>query len=231
MKNYQQWCMAAGVALLLDSLPFSYLLAAEVDLGLLCPKFPLNSRCQDYQCDLEPAELEVTRHQLNRDDFCTDYWFNSRCQQEPAETIDFNLVDEEWIRIVKTENRLQFVLAQRHEDAFVSLITEEGASFVPLPGLLDLAPFSLLDLLPLDLNRYHWQDYEITEVVFQGDRCQASCRVVGKNAVELPEQTHFSQGWFTVKYQQQELRRSVTFRLPPDVEISPIETITIEVPQ
>ena len=47
---------------------------AEIDRNLLCRKFPLNSRCQDY-----PArESEAKIYRLERDSFCDRFPLNSQ---------------------------------------------------------------------------------------------------------------------------------------------------------
>ena len=221
----------AGVAMVTNGFLVHSLAAESIELKTLCLKFPLNSRCRNYQDDLEVAKPNINRYQLDRQTFCQEFPLNSLCLSDPVEIINFNLDEEEWIRIQKSGNRIQLSHADRTANSLVSLITDGAKSLVPSPGLLDLLPFNWFKILPLDLNKYDWQDHLVTGVSFKTDRCQAdACLITGKNAIDLPKDTSFSQGVFTVEYQERDLQRSVTFRIPDDVEVLPIATFTISVP-
>lgn len=224
--------LTTGVVVLATGLTVDSWAAESVELNTLCLKFPLNSRCQDYQLDSELAKPNVIEYQLDRQTFCAEFSFNSMCLTEPVEIINFNLDEEEWIRIRKSGNTIQLYHSDRLVDGLVSLITDGATSLIPDPGILDLLPFSWFDLVPLDLNKYDWQDHQVTRVSFKSDRCKLDdCLVSGKTAIDLPVNTSLSQGLFTVEYQDKELLRSVTFRIPEDIEIKAIETFTVRVPQ
>jgi|GEM_PF-3335655 len=223
--------LTTGIAMVTNGFVVHSLAAQSVELKTLCLKFPLNSRCRDYQIDLESVKPSIDRYQLDRQTFCEEFSFNSRCQAEPVEIINFNLDEEEWIRIRKSGNRIQLSHSDRLADGLVSLITDGAKSLVPDPGVLDLLPFNWFKLIPLDLNKYDWQDHQVSRVSFRSDRCKLDdCLVSGTTAIDLPEDTSFSQGLFTVEYQEKELLRSVTFRIPANIEVKAIATITVSVP-
>ena len=91
--------------------------------------------------------------------------------------------------------------------------------FVPVP-----LPF-------VELNNYHWREHQVTEVIFQPDGCRSdSCTVTGVDTLILPEGTDLYAGLLTVRYQEKELERSITFRVPTDVEIETTTSVTITTP-
>ena len=76
-----------------------------------------------------------------------------------------------------------------------------------------------------------WEDHQVTEVSFQSDRCKTnSCIVTGKKTLKLPKYTNIYQGVFTIQYQEKNLKRSLSFIIPEDLEATTTDTIIIEVP-
>ncbi|MEL6929021.1 MAG: hypothetical protein AAFO95_10330 [Cyanobacteria bacterium J06600_6] len=224
--------LTTGIVMLTSGFTVNSWATEPIEIDTLCLKFPLNSRCQSYQPDSTLFKPNLVKYQLDRQTFCEEFSFNSRCLTDPVEIINFNLDEEEWIRIKKSGNKIQLFHSDRRVDSLVSLATGGAASLIPEPGILSLLPFSWLDLLPLDLNKYDWQDHQVTQVSFKSDRCQFDdCIVSGTTTIDLPANTKFSQGLFTVEYTEQELLRSVTFRIPADIEVTPIDTVTIQVPE
>ena len=95
---------------------------------------------------------------------------------------------------------------------------------------MDLVDISVPFLF--DTNAYTWEDNQVTQVSFQGDRCkQEKCIVTGKETLKLPPGTDIYRGLFTIEYQENDLRRSLSFRIPYDVEVETADSITISVPE
>ena len=65
MKLINKLILAAASTMTVNSFAVSTAATQEVDLDTLCRKFPLNSRCEDY----EAAESEPKIYQLNRNSF------------------------------------------------------------------------------------------------------------------------------------------------------------------
>ena len=230
MEHVDRFLFSLGFALF--SNVFLAIPVISQDHNLLCTKFPLNSRCQNDADTNRIDQVGYTEYQLDRDTFCAEYSFNAHCQSDPVEIINFNLQEEEWIRIKKSGNRIELAHSERTKDGLVSLITDEALGLIPLPGFLDdYSPFGVDDLLPVDLNQYGWEDDLVIQVTFKQDNCKADdCAIVGKNTIDLPERTNVFEGLFTVEYQEGDFKRSVTFRIPNDVEVNTVKTIIIRVP-
>ena len=189
----------------------------EIDRDLLCRKFPLNSRCRDYRATKSESKI----YQLDRNSFCDRFPLNSKCQQPAVEVITLNLdrsgENDEWIRIEKQGNKVKLLHTTKVKDGFVSGALNGALGFVPFP-----LPF-------VEANKYNWEEHSITKVEFESDRCQAkNCTVTGKNSLTLPEESNVYAGLFTIDYQEKDLKRSLSFRIPADTKIKTIDTITVE---
>ena len=189
----------------------------EIDRDLLCSKFPLNSHCQDYRATKSESKI----YQLDRNSFCDRFPFNSQCQQPAVEIIKLNLdrsgENDEWIRIEKQGNKVNLLHTTRVKDGLVSGALNGALGFVPFP-----LPF-------VKTNKYDWENHQIIKVSFRSDRCQAkNCTVIGKNSITLPEESNVYAGLFTIDYKEKDLRRSLSFRIPTDIKVEQIETITVE---
>jgi hypothetical protein len=213
----------------------------EIDLDMLCTRFPLNSRCHNHHSP--PIKPTVRIHQFDRDTFCKEFSFNSHCQAEPLQVIKFNLErsgeDNEWIRIEKKGNIVRLVHTTKVEDVLVSEILNQALNLVPLP----MSP---------GVNKYNWEDHRVTRVTFKSDheasrcacvaavgiaavrhrhRCKLeSCMTTGKKTLKLPKGTNIYQGVFTIEYQEKQLTRSISFKIPADLEVSTVNTTTITIP-
>ena len=211
----------------------------EVDLDSLCRKFPLNSQCQDYpsaklasqneslnETDYEtegltPSNRKTTKTILSREAFCNKFPLNSQCQKPPVEVIKLNLdssgEDDEWVRIEKQANKIKLSHTTRVKNGLVSGALNGALGFVPFP-----LPF-------VELNKYNWEDHQVMKTSFKSDRCKTkNCIVTGKNTLILPKSSDVYAGLFTINYQEKDVRRSLSFRIPPDVEAETIDTITVE---
>ena len=64
--NLSKLILATASTITLNLAASAPVKTAEIDRELLCSKFPLNSRCQDYQID----KSESKTYQLDRNSFC-----------------------------------------------------------------------------------------------------------------------------------------------------------------
>ena len=221
IKNITKLTFAIAATLLVNEISVSQAASQEVNLDSLCNKFPLNSRCQDYNYSLE--EPEQTTVAIERESLCTKFPQNSYCLQEPLKVLRVQLdrsgEKDEWIRMEKQDNTIKILHTTQVKDNLVSGILNGALGLVPVP-----LPF-------VELNDYNWKDHQVTEVVFQPDGCESdSCTVTGVDTLILPEGTDLYAGLLTVKYQEKELGRSVTLRVPTDVTIETITSVTITTP-
>jgi hypothetical protein len=104
------------------------------------------------------------------------------------------------------------------KDELVSEILNGAIDFIPSP------------ILP-DVNKYNWEDHRVIGVSFKSDRCKTdSCMSTGKNTLKIPKKTNIHQGTFTIQYQEEDLVRAITFKIPPDTEAEISNTVTVSTP-
>ena len=216
MKIATKLILASISIVTINSLAVSSVVTQEVNRDTLCNKFPLNSRCEDYQS----TKSESKQYRLDRNSFCDKFPLNSQCQQPPLQVIKLNLdrsgEDDEWVRIEKQDNKIKLLHTTRVKDGLVS-----GALNGAL-GFVSFLPF-------VKPNKYDWQDHRVTKVSFRSNSCKInSCMITGTDSLVLPEGTDIYNGLFTIDYREKDLRRSLSFRIPKDTKVKTIETITVE---
>ena len=208
-----------SVAVLLNTIDGLSAAAKETNPATesLCRKFPLNSKCEHQQLQANTVEV----HQLNRQSFCDRFPFNSQCQQS-IEVIKFKLnrsgEEDEWIAIEKRDDRVKLWHSTKVKDGLISGILNAGLGAIPIP-------------VPLpELNKYNWQDHQTIKVSFQSDGCNnANCVVSGTaGTLIMPNQINLHQGMFTINYQEEDLKRSVSFRIPPKVKAETPDLVTVK---
>ena len=209
--------LTLAMAIAFNTLTISSVASQEIETELLCKKFPLNSRCEDYPATKAKPH---SQYQLDRQDFCEQFPFNSQCQRSPLQVIRFNLdrsgENDEWVRIEQQDNRIKLSHTSRVKDGLVSGIFNSvvGALFpVPLPFV--------------EANKYDWEDHRVIKVKFQSDR-QDRFTVIGKDTLILPEGADLYNGLFTITYKEEDLIRSVSFEVPPNSTIETDNTIIVE---
>lgn len=225
MKNISKLIkliLTLGTSFLLSGVTYPAV-AQAIDLEDLCDKFPLNSRCQDHRSpETQPGKTLLKTRQLDRELFCEQFSFNSKCQGKPLEVIKINLnrsgEDNEWIRIERKDNLVRLLHTSKVKDEITSGIINGVAGFIPSP------------ILP-DLNKYDWEDHRIIGVSFKSDRCQTdSCISTGKDSLKISEKTNIYQGTFTIQYQEEDLMRTISFKIPPDTKAEISNTVTVNIP-
>jgi hypothetical protein len=222
MKNISKLILTLGTSFLLSGMA-STAVSQEVDLETLCSKFPLNSRCQNqHSREVQPDKPQLKTRQLDRELFCDQFPFNAKCLDKPLEVIKFNLhrsgEDNEWIRIERKGNMVKLLHTTKVKDEIVSEILNGALSFIPSPYLPDV-------------NKYNWSDHRVIGVSFQSDRCKtASCISTGKTTLKIPKETDIHQGMFTIQYQEENLVRAISFKIPPDIKAEISNTVTVSTP-
>lgn len=196
--------------------------AQKITLSTLCNKFPLNSHCQEHNFAANKSNRKINQHVMDRDTFCAKAPLNSYCQQNPVQVFQLNLErsgeDDEWVRIEKKGNKVNLLHTTKVEDFWSSLIINGALSFIPYP-------------IPFDTNTYNWEDHRVIQVSFKSDRCQTdSCIITSKKTLNLPPGTNIYRGLFTIEYQEEELRRSLSFKIPTDVKPTIGNTVIVNVP-
>jgi hypothetical protein len=222
MKNISKLILTLATSFLLSGMT-STAVAQEVDLEALCGRFPLNSRCQNHDSPgVQSNKTQLKTRQLDREIFCDQFPFNSKCQDKPLEVIKLNLnrsgEDNEWIRIERKGDFVELLHTTEVKDELVSGILNGAIDFIPSP------------ILP-DVNKYNWEDHRVIGVSFKSDRCKTdSCMSTGKNTLKIPKKTNIHQGTFTIQYQEEDLVRAITFKIPPGTEAEISNTVTVSTP-
>lgn len=179
--------------------------AKEVDLDTLCQKFPLNSRCEGYSSSA-PTQSAVTV---------------DRVPQVIRLRLKTSGPDDEWIRIERNENTVKLVHTKRAKRGISGVFNGilGAVSPVPLPSI----------------NSHRWHDHPTTRIVFESDSCAlsqrliastnlsqndrslhvSSCAIAGTDSVTLAQGTDIYQGRFIIEYSEENLLRSIAFRVPP----------------
>jgi hypothetical protein len=113
---------------------------------------------------------------------------------------------------------VQLLHTTKVKDGLVSGILNGAIGFIPSP------------ILP-DVNKYNWKDHQVIEVSFKSDRCKTDdCISTGKNTLQIPQETDLHQGTFTIQYQEEDLVRAITFKIPPDLKPEISNTVTVSTP-
>ena len=208
----------------LNAMTITPVATQEIALDALCYKFPNNSDCQNKNRLSIESSSKTRQHEIRRDVFCQKFPLNSRCEGEPFKVIKLNLArsgeDNEWIRIEQKGNKVKLIHTNKVKQGLVSDIID---------GAMDLVDLSIPILF--DTNVYKWEDHQVNRVAFKSDRCaRQKCIVKGRETLKLPPRTNIYQGVFTIQYREKDLARSLSFRIPTDVESETADTIVVDVP-
>lgn len=174
--------------------------AQEVDRDRFCQEFPLNSRCEGYTSSPQAAANE-----------------DNQVVKVRLETSGPN---NEWIRLEMQPNATgEMVLKAYHTTRSKKGLLSGGidaalgaVSPVPLPGIF---------------NFYRWGDHQTLSLAFQPDSSPSSatgndqqkassCTITGIDSLVLPASADIRTGVFTIGYQEEELTRSIAFRVPSE---------------
>jgi hypothetical protein len=169
----------------------------------------------------ESGIQKVNAEEVDWAGLCEEFFSTSRCQEMPPKVIKVQLdrsgEDDEWIRIEKRGKTVELLHTTQVENGFVSGLFGVAFRLAPIPS-------------PLVPKQHGWSDHQTTRVTFQPDNCSESltsknreknelnCMVVGTNNLILPKGTDIMAGFFTVEYKENDLLRSITFRIPSEDE-------------
>jgi hypothetical protein len=165
---------------------------------------------------LENRKTHATEIEVNRERLCQKFPKNSYCQKAPLQAIKIQLdrsgEDDEWIRIEQNDNTVKLLHTTQVENQLFSGLFDGALSFVPFP-------------VPFSVSPQEWKDHQTTRVSFRADNCTNDCAIAGVNTLTLPKGTNIRAGLFTIEYQEGELLRSITFRIPADAQRETIKTV------
>lgn len=140
--------------------------------------------------------------------------------------------DNEWIKIETSNSEGAMTLRAYHTTrvrrTLLSEITTNLLSF----GLGEIASDAIDGFngsIPVPgVNFYRWADHKTRGIAFVPDGCsetffnfsenaqpvQSNCAIKGTDSIRLPAGTDIHAGLLTIQYLEEELTRSITFRVP-----------------
>jgi hypothetical protein len=170
-----------------------------------------------YQSTIQKADAQ----DVDWVGLCETFFQTSHCQEMPPQVIKIRLdrsgEDDEWIRIEKRGKTVELLHTTRVENEFVSGLFGAVLRLAPIP-------------VPVSPKQHEWSDHQTTRVTFKPDNCSENitsknqetsspdCTVTGTNTLILPNKTDILTGIFTIEYKENDLLRSVTFRIPSDTK-------------
>lgn len=208
--------------------------AREIDLDSFCSRYSSNSRCEGYVNNSKFKSEDIPTKSIRLSTLCEKFPQNSQCKNGLPQVmkihIDFNS-HAEWIRIEKEGDRVNLLHITEGDGGLASKVFNGAiGALVPVP-------------IPFDFKFGQWKDSKTTKVAFIPDGCgvnsldkslqkdseqaqavlpttiQAAlpnCALTGNNTIVLPPGTDIHAGLLTVEYEEDDLLRSITFRVPPE---------------
>lgn len=185
--------------------------AQEVDMRILCQRYPLNSRCQENnqknqlesKADIVKVRLEVSGTQ---NEWIRIETSNSESGKTTFKAYHTTRVKQNLLSGITT-NLLSFGLGQLANEVIDGY---NGPAPVP------------------DINFYSWSDHKTRRLTFIPDSCldsstslenfqplgQPSCAITGINSIVLETGTNIHAGLLTIEYIEKNLIRTITLRVP-----------------
>lgn len=230
--------IATSAVLFLTAVPSQSAQAQALNLELPCQRSAMGqtrveatANCQEYIIDSEEVSSAESSTNLELQPE-TDL-------EGTNQTIRVRLAlsgpDNEWIRIETSSSEtgattLRAYHTTRVRRTLLSEVTTNLLSF----GLGEVASdaidgFSGSVPIP-DINFHRWANHETQGIAFVPDGCsetffdfsenaepiQSGCAITGTDSIRLPAGTDIHAGFFTIQYVEEELTRSITFRVPPE---------------
>lgn len=197
--------------------------AQAVEQDLLCQQFPLNSRCTGYTSEPQQGGTNLEQRQGSLP--------QRRANQVIRVRLGLSGPDNEWIRIEMSNNGTEDnVLTAYHTKRVRRELLSNLSSIALRVGTEQLAS-EVIDgydgPVPVpDINFYRWADHETRRIVFVPNGCsenfpalpgqqpkQSSCTITGTTSITLPSGTDIRAGLLTIEYAEEELMRTITFRV------------------
>lgn len=213
---------------LLNSVMVRQVYGQEVEQDFLCQRFPLNSRCEGNTSGTQQDRAKLGQRQSNPSENGANQIIKVRLRLSGP--------DNEWIRIETSNDgaggtiltayhtkRVRQTLLSNLSTGLLSFGAEELASEV-IDGYDGPVPVP-------DVNFYRWANHETRRIVFVPVGCpdnsfapldsgqklgQSSCVITGTNSITLPAGIDIRVGLLTIEYAEQDLVRTITFKLTSD---------------
>lgn len=202
------------------------LYAQEVELDFLCQRFPLNSLCEGYKPKIQQERTNPKQQQESPS--------KSEANQIIKVRLELSGPDDEWIQMKTSDNGTGgTVFAAYHTKRVKRTLLSNLTTGILTFGAEQLASEAIDGYdgpVPLpDINFYRWVDHETRRIVFVPDGCsknspiplgngqqpgQSSCVITGTKFISLPAGTDIRAGLLTIEYAEEELVRTITFKVP-----------------
>lgn len=209
-----------------------------------CQNQPDDPRCQNLQTPLAQLEPESELEEAAEESTEESELEESEDDPQEAETSEDDVIkvnlktsgpDNEWIRLERRSDPTGALSLQIYHTVRVrqELLSDAVGGAI---GAISPVP------LPFGVNFHDWSDHQTLRLAFQPDRCPdvaapslsrsvplnsqpsnlqppslqpaPACSYSGTETLVLPAGTDIYAGKFTVEYQEEDLVRSITFRLP-----------------
>ena len=208
--------------------------AQEINLDSLCSRYPNNSRCEGYVDNSKSESEDIPTKSIRLSTLCEKFPLNSQCKDGLPQVMKIHLDSDshaEWIRIEKEGDRVNLLHTTEGDGGLTSKVFNGAiGALVPVP-------------IPFEFKFGQWLDTKTTKVAFIPDGCggnsldkslqkdseqaqavlpttiQAAlpnCALTGNNTIVLSPGTDIHAGLFTIEYEEGDLHRSITFRVPPE---------------
>jgi hypothetical protein len=227
-KQLSRLIGAISAIALLNSVMPRQVYGQEVDRDFLCQRFPLNSRCEGNTPRTQQEKPNPGQRQSTPSENGANQFIKVRLKLSGP--------DNEWIRIETSNNRAGgTVLTAYHTKRVRQTLLSNLATGLLSFGAEELASEAIDGYdgpVPVpDINFYRWADHETRRIVFVPDSCsdnspaplgngqqprQSSCVITGTNSITLLAGMDIRVGLLTIEYAEQDLVRTITFRIPPE---------------
>lgn len=198
--------------------------AQEVDQEILCQQFPFN-RCKGYTPSMQRLGTKPEQQANPRE---------NKASQIIKVRLGVSGPNNEWILIETSDNvQGQTIFRAYHTtrvkqnllSGVVTNVLSFGAGQLAsevIDGYNGPAPVP-------DINFYRWADHKTRRLVFVPDSCsrnspaplengqlsaQSTCAITGTESITLPTGTDIYAGLLTIEYTEENLIRTITFRVP-----------------
>lgn len=202
--------------------------AQEVNRDLVCQRFPLNFRCIGYTP--KPQQEKSSREKQQKP------LFEREANQFVKVRLELSGPDNEWIWIETNNNGTGAnILTAYHTKRVRRELLSNLSTIALRVGAEQLASevFDGYDgPVPIpNVSFYRWADHETRQLVFVPDGCsenspalpgneqqsgQSGCVITGTTSITLPSGTDIRSGLFTIEYTEEDLMRTITFRVPSE---------------
>jgi hypothetical protein len=195
---------------------------------LLRQRFPLNSRCEGNTSGTQQERANLGKRLSTLPENGANQIIKVRLRLSGP--------DNEWIRIETSNNGAGgTVLTAYHTKRVRQTLLSNLATGLLSFGAEELASEAIDGYdgpVPVpDINFYRWAAHETQRIVFVPVGCsdnsptplgngqqlgQSSCVITGTNSITLPAGIDIRLGLLTIEYAEQDLVRTITFKVPPD---------------